>query len=83
MFASKGNRGQSKELSKLKEENQKLKEKLKNKEEEFQRYKEGVANKGVIERWKIGKYLHDNLAQQLTSAKISISFLKDEFQEKI
>lgn len=60
----------------LKAENKKLKEKLREKVEEAKLYKKELADNSVIERWKIGKYLHDNLAQQLISAKIAISSLK-------
>lgn len=63
-----------KELRKLREENKKLKEELLKRDGEIQ----SSANKSVVERWKIGRYLHDNLAQQLTTARLSISLLKEE-----
>lgn len=69
-------------LKKLQEENKKLKKELKASEEKCERYKKEMANRSVIERWKIGKYLHDNLAQQLVSARISINLLKDELSEE-
>lgn len=70
------------ELSKLREENKRLKKKLQKKDERILRYEKDLAKNSVIERWKIGKYLHDNLAQQLTSAKISISLLKNELSKE-
>lgn len=68
--------------NKCKEENKKLKEKLKKKEEQNQRYKKALANKSVMERWQIGKFLHDDLAQQLASAKISAHILKNELSKE-
>ncbi len=70
---------ENKELEKLKERNKKLEKKL---EEQSRRYKKRLANKSVIERWKIGKYLHDDLAQKLASAKISVCILKDELSQE-
>lgn len=65
-----------KNIEELQKKYEKLKVKLKQKDEKIYRYKQELANSSVVERWKVGKYLHDNLAQQLTSAKISISLLK-------
>lgn len=84
-----GGNKKDKDLKKLREENKKLKKELnslkeenKKKDDKIRKFKENLSQKSVIERWKIGKYLHDNLAQQLTSAKISISLLKDELSKE-
>lgn len=69
-------------LKKPKEENKRLREKLKTAEEKAQQYKEEMTSRSVIERWKIGKYLHDNLAQQLISARISINLLMDKLSKE-
>lgn len=75
-------REEKEELGKLREENWKLKEKLKKKDKKIQRYEKGLADNSVVERWRIGKYLHDNLAQQLTSAKISIGLLESKLSKE-
>lgn len=72
----------SEENSKKDEKIKKLKEELKARDKECHRYKNELVNSSVMERWKIGEYLHDNLAQQLTSAKILISLLKDELAKR-
>lgn len=59
-----------------------LKEKLEEKNEEILRYKKELLDNSIIQRWKVGKYLHDNLAQQLASAKISIHLLKSELSRE-
>lgn len=69
-------------FSKKDEKIKKLEEELKEREEECYRYKRELVNNSVMERWKIGEYLHDNLAQQLTSAKILISLVKDQLKKK-
>lgn len=71
MPTAQGDSGIEKELKTLKEE-------LKKKNEKIQRYKRELVNNSVIQRWKIGKYLHDNLVQQLASAKISVNLLRNE-----
>ncbi len=71
-----------KESSTEYKEIEKLKQKLKKQEEQNRRYKKALANKSVIERWKIGKYLHDDLAQKLASAKISVLILKDKLSKE-
>lgn len=74
--------GTSNEVSDKDEEVKRLKKEIKKKEEKIRRYKQELANSSVIERWKIGEYLHDNLAQQLTSAEISLNLLKSELSEQ-
>lgn len=71
-----------KELRELREENKKLKEKLEKKDKKLQHYEKSLADNTVIERWRIGKYLHDNLAQQLTSAKFSLQLLKNKLSKE-
>lgn len=63
------------------EEIKKLKKEKRELQEELRRYKKKVADDSVVKRWQIGKYLHDKLAQQLVSAKITISFLTDEISK--
>lgn len=82
MVLSGRNSGDRKELEKLKDEYEKLTQKLKEKDDKIEHFKKELANGSVIERWKIGKYLHDNLAQQLTSAKISIDLLKSKLTKE-
>lgn len=55
-----------------------LKEKLKAKKEECQQYKQEMINHSVVKRWQIGEYLHDHLAQQLSSVKILTNILKEK-----
>lgn len=75
---SQGDSRREEKLESIKKKNENLREKLKKIEAENKLYKKELKESSVIQRWKIGKYLHDNLAQQLTSAKISISLLKEE-----
>ncbi|PAU95567.1 hypothetical protein CK503_00430 [Aliifodinibius salipaludis] len=82
MVISKESNNEYNDLDKLKEKNKKLKEKLKIQEEKNRKYKKALANKSLIERWKIGTYLHDDLAQQLASAKISVCILRDELSKE-
>lgn len=70
------------ELEKLKERNKQLKEKLNKQREKNRKYKKALADKSLIERWKIGTYLHDDLAQQLASAKISVCILRDKISKE-
>lgn len=74
--------GTSKDVSDKDEEVKRLKEEIKKKDEKIRRYKQELANSSVIERWKLGEYLHDNLAQQLTSVEISLNLLKSELSEQ-
>lgn len=62
---------------------------LKKKDEEIERYKKEIehykqelTNNSVIERWQIGQYLHDNLAQNLSSAKITLSLLNNKLSRE-
>lgn len=82
MVGSEWDREDNEELEKLREENEELVQKLESKDVKIQRYEKELAQGSVVERWKIGKYLHDNLAQQLTSAKISISLLKEKLSKE-
>lgn len=82
MGQSQKNSGINKKYKRVKEENKKLKEKLREKEKQSQLYRKELVNNSILERWKIGKYLHDNLAQQLISAKISISSLKQSLSKE-
>lgn len=73
----------------LDESNESLVKKLEEKDEEIQSYKEEIqrykkelANNSIIERWQIGQYLHDNLAQDLSSAKITLSLLRNELSRE-
>lgn len=70
------------ELEKLKETNKSLLKELDEKDEEIQRYKQELAENSIVERWEIGKYLHDNLAQQLASAKITLSLLRNDLSKE-
>lgn len=82
MKTTKENVNKEKLIKKLQKENEELRERLENREEQIQQYKKDLANNSVVERWQIGKYLHDNLAQQLLSVKITISILKDELSNQ-
>lgn len=82
MALSEENSKESEKLKKLKEEIKKLNKEVKNRDEEIRQYKKRLAENNLIERWNVGKYLHDNLAQQLISAKISISLLKDKLSKE-
>lgn len=68
----------NKGYEKLQKEIKRLQEELEKKDEKIQQFYKQLASSSVVERWKIGKYLHDNLAQELTSAKISIILLRNE-----
>lgn len=50
--------------------------------EEIERYKQELTNNSVIERWQIGQYLHDNLAQNLSSVKITLSLLSNKLSRE-
>lgn len=67
-----------KELKKLNEELEKLKKELKAKTEKCRQYERDMVNISVMDRWNIGKFLHDNLSQKLVYAKILVSLLKDK-----
>lgn len=66
------------ELEKKDAEIERLKKKLEAKAEKCRYYKEELVNISVLDRWKIGKYLHDNLAQKLTFLKILMRFIKQK-----
>lgn len=68
----------SQEISKRDEEIRRLKKKLKRQTEKCRRYERDMVNNSIVDRWKVGKYLHDNLAQKLTYTKILISFIKEK-----
>lgn len=58
-----------------------LKKRLEAKTEQCRKYEEKLAEVSVIKRWKLGEYLHDNLAQKLNYAKILTNFLKENLPE--
>lgn len=70
------------EYKQLQKNYKKVKEKLKKTEEKYRRNRKEMARNNIIKRWKIGNYLHDELAQQLIAAKFSILFLKDELRKE-
>lgn len=66
-----------------------LSHELKDKEEELEKVKkesekensdkqQETVDKSIMERWEIGKYLHDNLSQKLVYAKILVNLLKEK-----
>ncbi len=61
------------------EELEEIKKKLKEAIKKNQKYKDEMVESSIFERWKIGKYLHDDLAQTLVSAKMMVSQLKNKF----
>lgn len=66
------------ENSKKDKEIEELKEALKAKTAKCRRYEKEMVNNSIMDRWKIGKYLHDNLAQKLTFAKILVCLLREK-----
>lgn len=50
---------------------------------EIEKYEEKLNHLSIMNRWKIGEYLHDNLAQKLNYAKILVSFLRDDLSRDI
>ncbi len=68
----------SQEISQRDEEIRRLKMKLKRMTAKCRRYEEDLVNNSIVDRWKVGEYLHDNLAQKLTYTKILISFIKEK-----
>lgn len=80
-----GGRGGNKNVEILLEENSKkdkeieeLKKELRAKTAKCRRYEQDLVNNSIMDRWKVGKYLHDNLAQKLTFAKILICLLREK-----
>lgn len=47
-------------------------------ENQIQAFEQKIDHISVMNRWKIGEYLHDSLAQKLNYAKILLSFLKKD-----
>ena len=60
----------------------KLKKELKAKTEKCREYEEKMAHISVLDRWKIGEYLHDSLAQKLNYTKILMNLLKQKINEE-
>lgn len=82
-------RGENTDVELLREDNTKkdeeierLKKELRAKTEKCRRYESEMANNSIVDRWKIGKYLHDNLAQKLTFAKIMLCLLREKIAGK-
>lgn len=70
-----------KENSKKDKEIEKLKNELKEQTEKVRRYEDEMVSNSVMDRWKIGKYLHDNLAQKLTFGKIMINLFREKLSD--
>lgn len=60
------------------EEIKKLKEQVNAGNEERRRLKDEMVQNSVMNRWKVGEYLHDNLGQKLSFAKMLISLAKKQ-----
>lgn len=58
-----------------------LKNKLARVKKKNQKFKDEMVESSIFERWKIGEYLHDDLAQTLVSAKMMVSQLKNKFTD--
>lgn len=65
-----------------KEKYNKLKEELKAKTEKCREYEAKIAHISVLDRWKVGEYLHDSLAQKLNYTKILMNLLKKNIPEE-
>uniref|UniRef100_UPI003565A3BC CheR family methyltransferase n=1 Tax=Fodinibius sp. TaxID=1872440 RepID=UPI003565A3BC len=61
----------------LEEANQRLKEEIKRCNE----YQKEILQTNIAERWNLGGYLHDNLAQTLASIKITASRIRSELKD--
>lgn len=46
------------------------------------KYQKEILHNSIVERWNIGGYLHDTLAQILTAVKIKIAHLKKQTRDK-
>lgn len=57
--------------------NRKLEQEIKRSEQ----YQREILQNSIAERWNLGGYLHDNLAQDLVSIKVMISSLKSELED--
>lgn len=66
------------EIARKDTEIKRLKKKLKVATQKCRHYKDEMVNISVMERWKLGKYLHDDLAQKLTYLKITISYAREK-----
>lgn len=62
----------------LREKNEQLRKEMK-RSREFQRE---ILKNSVSQRWELGSFLHDNLAQLLASAKIVVSDIKGQLADK-
>lgn len=70
------------ENERMRKELSTMQEEIKQKNEQLRRLKEEKVSISVINRWNIGKYLHDHLAQKLTFARILAGNVKNALQEK-
>lgn len=69
------------EKSKQDEELEKTRKRLNAEIQKNRQYKNELVQSSIRERWQIGEYLHDTLAQTLVSAKIMINQLKSKIRE--
>lgn len=62
--------------------NQSERERLVELEEQCRQYEKKLSELNVVNRWKVGEYLHDSLAQKLNYAKILVQLLKKDIPGK-
>lgn len=69
------------EKSRQDEDMEHIKDKLQEEIKKNRNFRQEMVQSSVAERWKIGEYLHDRLAQNLVSIKIMTSRLKQKVQQ--
>lgn len=63
---------------KLQEANRQLKEEI----ERSQQYQREILKNDLMERWRIGQFLHDNLAQTLVSVKMMVDGIRSKLRDR-